>query len=73
MTPSIDLKALKERHTPLLWSNPAVCGIDVREDQNGNPVFTVDLREDISPSQAGLPQQIEGHQVIYRFNPIQQQ
>jgi hypothetical protein len=73
MTAPDELKALKKRHATRLWTNPAVCGIDIGDDQDGNPVFTVDLRNDEPVAQTGLPQQIEGHRVIYRYNPIEKQ
>ncbi len=73
MTASDELKALKKRHAARLLMNPAVCGIDIGDDQDGNPVFTVDLRSDESVAQIGLLQQIEGHHVIYRYNPIEKQ
>ena len=73
MTAPDELKALKKRHAARLWTNPAVCGIDIGDDRDGNPVFTVDLRNDESVGKTGLPQQIEGHHVIYRYNPIEKQ
>jgi hypothetical protein len=73
MTAPDELKSLKKRHAARLWTNPAVCGIDIGDDQDGNPVFTVDLRSDESVASSGLPQQIEGHRVIYRYNPIEKQ
>jgi hypothetical protein len=68
-----ELKALKQRHAARLWNNPAVCGIDIEDDAHGRPVFTVYLRSNDPHLRRDLPAQLDGHPVIYRFNPIEKQ
>jgi hypothetical protein len=73
MSTQEELKTLKKRHSTIFWANPAVCGIDIAEDSQGNPVFTVHLKSDEPNARRGLPAQIEGHPVNYLYNPIEKQ
>ncbi len=68
-----ELRTLKRRYSARFWANPAVCGIDIASDAEGNPAFTVHLRSDDPKARQGLPEQIEGHSVNYVYNPIEKQ
>ena len=73
MTTDTELKALKSRHSDQFWRNSAVSGIDIGVDYHGNPVFTVHLKSNDPSVKQNQPAQIEGHPVVYLYNPIEKQ
>jgi hypothetical protein len=63
MSAQEERRALKQRHAARLWSNPAVCGIDVGDDPEGKPVFTVHLKSDDPAARQSLPSDVEMHPI----------
>ena len=73
MSAQEERRALKQRHAARLWSKPALCGIDVGDDPEGKPVFTVHLKSDDPAARQSLPSDLEGHPLTYLVNPIEKQ
>jgi hypothetical protein len=73
MSSQEELRALKQKHAARLWSHPEVCGIDIADDPEGKPVFTVHLKSDDPAARQRLPSDLDGHPVWYLVNPIEKQ
>ena len=74
MTTFEDLKAVKRRHAASLLRRDGVVGVDIDEDDSGEPVIAVHLERDSPKVRQQLPSELEGHPVKYVLTgPVRKQ
>jgi hypothetical protein len=60
-----EIRALKERHGEELLRRPGVSGVGIQRDQGGEYLLAVHLDRDAGEAAEALPEEIEGHRVLY--------
>ncbi|HEX6903624.1 MAG TPA: hypothetical protein VF789_28195 [Thermoanaerobaculia bacterium] len=61
-----DLRAIKKRHSAHLLQQEGVSGVGIEKDETGEPVLVVHLATDDAEIRRRLPDEIEGHRIVYR-------
>jgi hypothetical protein len=61
-----ELRGIKQRHSAHLLQQKGVSGVGIEEDETGEPVLVVHLASDDAEVRNRLPEEIEGHRVVYK-------
>ncbi len=61
-----ELRAIKKRHSARLLQQEGVSGVGIEKDETGRPVLVVHLASDDAEIRSRLPDEIEGHRLVYR-------
>ena len=66
MSTEDELRAIKQRHSAHLLQQKGVSGVGIEEDEKGNPILVVHITSDDLGVPDRLPEEIEGHRIVYR-------
>lgn len=69
-----ELKRVKRRYAAGLLRRPGVNGVDIDEDESGQPIIAIHLESDDPAIRASLPDQLDGHPLKFvETGPIRKQ